>query len=313
MNRIAPVFVVVLAAAAARGDEIFQDFRGKDVDAQMFRFHGPDAAARIHPEAKGLRITLPANPKASTIGIATRSRITGNFELTVGYELLVAERPMKGSGLGLEIYVNTNTEAQDAVIFYHIVKPKEGEVYMCDKKATINGERKTTRRTFPAQTKTGRLRLARQGKEVVYSMVEGAGADFKELCRYDWIDVDATIAVRAWGAENPVELLVTDLRIRDNLPPAPAAKTEPRPIVAPAPTSRVWLWLIGAICAMLILAGALVTALLLTRRKHDAADRPAFVSFHCTHCGKHLKTDAAAGKTVKCVACGQSVAIPERT
>lgn len=46
--------------------------------------------------------------------------------------------------MGLEIYLNTDTPTQEALAFYRAARPKEGEVYVCDRKTTKEGKRDTT-------------------------------------------------------------------------------------------------------------------------------------------------------------------------
>jgi hypothetical protein len=148
MKNSALVLVLLIAAVECRAEEIFyQDFRGKDIDENLFRLQGADAAQRIKVEPQGLRITLPPEPKTTSVGIATSAATKGDFEITVGYEIIQAERPKMG-GVGLEMYLRTNTPpTQEALFFYRIARPKEREVYACDKKTTVDGERKTTRTT----------------------------------------------------------------------------------------------------------------------------------------------------------------------
>src|SRR5687767_6302612 len=119
MTRVGLIILLVIRAAECQAGEIFQDFRGKDVDEQLFRLQGPQAASRITTEPQGLRITLPPDLKAATtVGFGTRTPTKGDFEITVGYEILQSERPTMGSGVGLEIYLKTDTPTEEAIAFY---------------------------------------------------------------------------------------------------------------------------------------------------------------------------------------------------
>lgn len=263
MKHFRLILLLALGAADALADEIYQDFRGKDVDEQLFRLQGPDAALRIKPEPQGLRITLPPDPKGTrTLGLGTRFPVKGDFEITVGYEILQAERPTKGSGVGLEIYLNTDTPTNEALVFYRAARPKEGEVYMCDWKTMKAGKRETIRRHFPTDSKSGHLRLDRKGTEVTFWAAAGAAENYQELCRYDWGAMDLRgVALRAWGAESLVDIRITDVRIRDRSESIPA-KNDVSPTLS---RWRVWL-VAGMLAAGLIAAGLLWTWRRRTRR-----------------------------------------------
>jgi hypothetical protein len=307
--RLVLIFFLASGAIEGRGGEIHQDFRGKDVDETLFRLQGTDAAARIKAEAEGLRITLPADTKSATVGVAARAATKGDFEITVGYELLRADRPANGSGVGLEMYLNTATPTEEAFVIYRIVRPKEGDVYLCDRKTTNAGKRETKRDPFPAASKSGHLRLTRKGTEVTFEVAEGASDSYRELGRYVWGDWDLNVSVRAWGSHKPVELRLTEVRIRDAVEPAI------NPALPPPP--RTWrLWLLAGLFALAIIVGALLWTWRRTARPDRGgnimpADR---VAFYCNQCGKQLQASAAsAGKTVQCPGCGHAVPVPEAT
>lgn len=309
MKNSALVVLLLSAAMECRGDEIYQDFRGKDIDEKLFRLQGADAAHRIKVEPQGLRITMPSEPKGNTVGIATRAATRGDFEIAVGYEIIQAERPTTGNGVGLEMYLNTNTPTEEAIVFYRVAQPKEGEVYMCDKRTTVAGERKIKRRSFPTDSKSGRLLLARKGTEVTFSAAEGAG-NLQELCRYEWGTWDLNISVRAWGSHNVVDLRLTDIRIRDRIESAAVVNAESPAPVSPASGRR---WLLAGLLSALVLAfgGLWAWRRLAASGSASASNR---ISFFCASCGKNLRTsDASAGKSIKCPGCGQSAPVPGTT
>jgi len=322
MKYLGMVLVILIAASHACGEEIYQDFRDKDLDVKLFRRTGAEAGERIRTEPQGLRMTLPADPMTKTLGFNTRAPTKGNFEITVGYEILQADRPKTGSGLGLEIYVNTDTPTQEALILYRMVKPKEGEVYLCDKKWTSKEDKRETKRTtVPAGSKSGQLRLTRMGKEVTYWAAEGADKEFKELCKYTWDDMDVKgIAVRAWGSQNVVDLRITEIRIRDEMAPAAenglAKDLMPKPAANPQPQlGATWLlWVLSAVAGAMLLAVVLLAALLwLLRGRGRDALPVATITFFCSGCGKTLKTKAnSIGKTIKCPGCGIAATVPDK-
>src|SRR5262245_1076406 len=103
MKHFAPVLILAigvagLSAGAVRAEDIYQDLRGQDFDKQRFRLHGPDAALYTKSEPQGLRVTLPAHVKNDPVGLHTKFPVQGDFEITLGYEILQAERSPKGDG-----------------------------------------------------------------------------------------------------------------------------------------------------------------------------------------------------------------------
>jgi hypothetical protein len=299
------VIVLVFGPALAGAEEIFREFRGKDVDDVLFRLQGPNAATRVKSEPEGLRITMPRDAKATTAGLATRFSVKGDFEIDVGYEILHREVPAAGSGQGLEIYLNTDTPTEKALVFYRIGRPKEGEVYMCDRKETVAGKRETVRRTFPTASQSGRLRLGRRGTEVTFAAAEAGSMDFQELCRYEWGEMDAGVAIRGWGSHSPVDLRITQVRIQD--------RREPAAVQSDAPPERSsWrLWLTAGLLGATLMAAGL---LWVVRRRPRAVGTTKSdpIVFFCTHCGKHLRASAgSAGKSVKCLGCGRPTLVPD--
>lgn len=304
MKHFGGLLVLVIIVVESHAGELYQDFRGKNLNEKFLRLQGGDAALRVKAEPEGLRITMPAEPKGTTVGVATRPATTGDFEIAVGYEILQADRPLMGNGVGLEMYLNTNTPTQEALAFYRMARPKDGEVYVCDKKTTIDGKRQTTRRTFPADSKSGQLLLTRKGSEVAFAVAAGLGAAPQELCRYEWGPMDVHISVRAWGSHNPVDLRLTEMRVRDQTVAEPVAS-------AAVPPRGRGLLVVGLLGALLVAAAGFWA----WRRLADSGMRqtaPAdSVLFFCAACGKRLKTSTSSrGKTVPCPACGQPAPVP---
>lgn len=312
MKQLGLILLLAIGATEARADEIYQDFRGKDVDEQLFRLQGPDAALRIKSEPQGLRITMPPDPKGpATVGLGARFHLKGDFEITVGYEILQAELPTMGQGVGLEIYLNTDTPTNDALVFQRIARPAEGEIYLCDRRTTNAGKRGITRRNFPTDSKLGHLRLTRKGTEVTFWAAEGAGEKFHDLCRHDLGAMDFGVSIRAFsGGQKLVDIRITDVRIRDRSEPIPAKDGGPK-------ATQTWrLWLVAGLFGTgLIVAGLLWTWRRRAGRGIAKTAKPSdSVSFFCSSCGKHLQTSAgSAGKTVKCPGCGQAGLVPGTT
>lgn len=81
------------ALLAQANPEVDFDFRGKRFDASIFRTE-QISEPFVHPEERGLRITMPGkdgpSPPRAT-GIYLPTVLSGDFEITVGYEVLAIE------------------------------------------------------------------------------------------------------------------------------------------------------------------------------------------------------------------------------
>jgi hypothetical protein len=97
------------------GSTFYRDFRnrrGPDVSLDVI---GPDAESALRPEDAGLRITLPANREnTDKVGLQLTAPIKGDFEITGGYEILDAEQPKTGYGVGVELFIQTTARPERA-------------------------------------------------------------------------------------------------------------------------------------------------------------------------------------------------------
>ena len=89
---------VVLPASA---QEILVDFRRDKVEQSEFNWDGAKAEEFIKPEAEGLRwrFTVGRAPKKA-VGVSWKTRLDGDFTVTAQYEILRADKPAQGIGVG---------------------------------------------------------------------------------------------------------------------------------------------------------------------------------------------------------------------
>jgi Protein of unknown function (DUF1583) len=310
----------------------YQDFRGGRRPLAPMDLIGPDAATLTKPEDGGLRVTLPAGRQGKeAVGVVLAAHVTGDFEITAGYELVQVDRPKAGFGPGFEFYVMTATPTREAVGFSRIASPEEGDVYMCSRMTTQDGRRRYMHKFFDAAGKSGRLRLTRAGGEVTFWAAEGDADDFRELHRYD-LGPDNVALVRLGanpgGAPEPVDLRIVDLRVRSETPiPVPEQAFDPASPSATQPKGWRRAWLGAAGIVGVLVAVSLLGVWLYVRHGRRARKAPATVpvqdepakqeapppplSFVCPGCRKKLKVRAElAGKKVKCPQCARAVPVP---
>ncbi len=258
--------LTLLFAQVVGGEDFFQDFRGKEVNPEIFRQVGPSASQLLRTEPEGLRITLPDEGITKAVGVAYAGPLKGDFEVTARYELLRLERPRAGFGAGFSVYVKTDAPTEDAIEFFHLVRPSGAEAYGCSALMTRpDGQRGpipgAVTAEIPAQGKSGRLRVARVGPEVSLSAAEGE-QDFKGLYRINLGTADVTflrLAANPGNAPNPIDLRVLDFRLRQK-DIAQSAEALPK-------RSSLWLALL---LALLLLLAALLMWLYRRRAKKDS-------------------------------------------
>jgi hypothetical protein len=311
----------------AQGDEkelkpFRQDFRGQKVNDELMRYMPPNAWQQMKEEPEGLLISIPVkNIKQDPVGVAPKFRVKGDCEITTSYELLKADRPAKGYGQGVSLYITT-TPSKDAVMLANFYRVDEGHVYTCERLTGPNTNRRRIMKPFPTDARAGKLRLVRRGAFVTCLVAEGNN-DFRELHQFE-LGLEELSLVRAAAHTNdpalPVEVRIHDFEIR------PLEVALAVPVLAPPETSlppeeRGWVLWAELLGLAFVLALAASLGVWLYRRQscrkrgpdQNAPIEPEalVVAFACLDCGKKLMARTElAGKKVKCSQCGQAVLVP---
>ena len=90
----------------------------------------------------GLQITLPAQRKSTdAVGLMLTARVKGNVEITAAYDILHADQPTTGHGVGFELYVTTDTPTNEGLGLLRVARVNEGEVYVSSRITTQGGRR----------------------------------------------------------------------------------------------------------------------------------------------------------------------------
>jgi serine/threonine protein kinase len=311
--------------------EFYHDFRGKQpAPSALSIWTGKDGDETVDLEEKGLRITLPrGRARTDPVGPVMNTVVKGNFEIAAGYELLQADTPKNGYGVGFELYIMAATDAKDAIAYSRVRHADGNDFYVCNRMTTVDGKRKYTMNKFPTDSKSGRLRLTRRGGEVTYWVAEGDAGGFKELCRHGFVPDEVrlvrTCAYTGTAAE-PVDLRIVDVKVRSDAP-LPDLAVAGGPAGAPASGMKKGVALIVALgLALTVALAGLGVWFFLARRGRGAipvaeadsengeavadGDSP-FVSFACPKCGANVKARSEqAGLKGKCPRCGKAVLVP---
>jgi phage FluMu protein Com len=309
--------------------EFYQDFRGGRSLNSSLKLIGPDVDAVTKQEDLGLRITLPKDRAVNGgVAVMTLFSLAGDFEVTGSYELLSADQPAKGYGVGVSLNLETNEARDKFAKVARAMRVKDGSVYVTE---YWRNEPPKDYKTFSVKTeaRAGKLRLVRAGSKICFLVADGAGNDFREIKQQEFGTDDIAdvrfVVADSGSPGNAVDARLIDLKIR-------ASKLSPDPVAAGGPAAdgpvksadRGWLvaaLLIGA-AIIVFVSGAAAAAIFLWRRRRavqaPSGNQPAateaaspIVAIACAGCGKQLKAKAElAGKKVKCPQCGKAVAIP---
>jgi RNA polymerase sigma factor (sigma-70 family) len=321
--------------AAPAADDFYYDFRGGKPLPPTFTLFGDDAVTVIQPEEEGLRVTLPVNrQRTDKAGVKLTSRLASDFEVTAGFEILQAERPTEGVGVGFSLFLDTEPSVREGLGLERLHHVQQGDVlssfHMTPSK---NGKRDFHKKWHPSVMRSGRLRIIRNAEQTTFWAAEGDAGEFERLPldqRFAAATTTVWLAAYPGAAHNLVDLRIKDLRIRNltaegRLGPSRGATVPAMPSNAtdaetPAPRhSRLWL----RSGTVLLLLFALLSAAWLwvrhgrrTRNDSEGSSSPATAKapliVTCSNCGNSLRTRAElAGKKVKCPQCGLAVLVPD--
>lgn len=190
--------------------------------------------------------------------------LDGDFEITAAYEILHADQPTEGYGVGFELFVHTLPEQGIGV--YRVARVKQGDVYMVSRNRRNDDGKIEYRQAYrPTTARAGRLRLTRAGSKATAWAAEPAADAFERLAEFDLgrDDVSGFWLMAFTGhSQTAVELRLSDVWVRGSSgsastePPAPAAAGDE---VAPRSWSKlgrvlalVLLVLLGSVCVVYI-------------------------------------------------------------
>jgi hypothetical protein len=129
--------------AANAVQDYHQRFDDRPESYQGLRLFGPDAGQQVRFEPEGMRITLPPGHRGSSpyTGMVTEFGVRGDFELTLGFEVLVENgdprNPSKLTGLSLAVVPQRSQEldhevwqkpSQNMASLYRCASPLNGSI-----------------------------------------------------------------------------------------------------------------------------------------------------------------------------------------
>jgi hypothetical protein len=227
------------ALGQAELKEQYRDtFNGPASKYPGWGLHGAQAANNVKFEPEGLRIQLPAGFEGQrpAAGVATRVTVKGDFQITTGYEIL-QEPSVEEVGTGqtrLTMDVVLAQPHNDAATLSRRVVPRAGKqvypwMWVWEPNAGKSMQRKTS--SVPAKAATGRLRIERTGKDLVYLLADGDGKDFARVGAGPFSTddvVEVRLVATTGGTKAGLDVRFHDIEIR--------AESMAKPPTAPTPT-----------------------------------------------------------------------------
>jgi hypothetical protein len=245
-------FVVMAAWPASRllpADEITIPLTSEKLDKRLVRLVGPDVKHATRLTERGLLVTLPvkaadAAAKHGQVGVQSRLKVVGDFTITGAYELLSAEKPKQGYGVGVLLRVVRQSKPPVRAIVSRYHRRGPGQSYSADVASfDPQGKMRHDEKHFQTKAMSGRLRLERKGQTLRFLVADGDSPKFRELRRFWFEDSpirEISFVVDPGNSSSPVKARLVSLTIQsDDLPFR----------VPEEPESRSWLlWVaVGAV------------------------------------------------------------------
>jgi serine/threonine protein kinase len=210
------------------------DFRDGRYDYRWLHLepNGP-LASLAKPDRRGLRIAIPPKTYCRGVGAFTLFGVHGDFEVTASFEVLRADRPRDGDGVGPELFLRGADGWDHYASMARMLRADHAEPQL----RVAWGEKGDGRPRSPGardrtDLKAGRFRIARAGSTVHYLVAAKDSDTFREVAQSEFGTGDLS-TVRLMALINDsgaaLDVLWTDLTIRaealpgftDGKPPEP--------------------------------------------------------------------------------------------
>ena len=159
------------------------DFRDGRYDYRWLHLepNGP-LASLAKPDRRGLRIAIPPRTDCRGVGAFTLFGVHGDFEVTASFEILRADRPREGDGVGPELYLRAVDGWDHYASMARMLRADHAEPQL----RVAWGEKGDGRPRSPGardrtDLKAGRFRIARAGSTVHYLVAPKDSDAFREV------------------------------------------------------------------------------------------------------------------------------------
>ena len=120
--------------------------------------------------------------------------IQGNFEITAAFQILEAETPTDGFGVGVTLYLQKVPPRDEGATLCRFVRAKDKQILFWDRSIVRPGEEtKFDGGSAPCTARDFCLRLKRTGTTLRYQWAPGTeGEDFQEIHKLDFGDEEVS-------------------------------------------------------------------------------------------------------------------------
>jgi hypothetical protein len=253
-------------------ERLVLNFRERANSLAPFSLFGPEMEKVAKSEPQGLRITMQEgrnNPDA--VGISLPFRIRGDFDVTLGFELLNVGAPLHRHGAGIGFRLGFDAPSSLAAIIARFKRP-HGHDFAAHKVLTgpDGQEQYLENKHVPTNAPAGKLRLARKGTRVRYYAAEDGDFHLFHTIKFGTNDV-VDFQVFFTTITNPIALdaRLTELVIEaDEFPEGkPSAQASFGKITGGEPVSRST-WTMAVMGLLTLVAMATVGWWVFTRKRN---------------------------------------------
>jgi S1-C subfamily serine protease len=196
------------------------DFRTTDYSPDTMLQAGLEEILR---DEKGLLIRFPTGEgNRQDTGLSTVFSIRGNFEATVSFEVLKADQPNAGDGVGAIMDGWIDPHGNNTVSLARRLLPNGKMAFVVDRAQRVQGKWTHHLKSHPATATAGKLRMEREGALLRCRVSEGKNAEFVTVAEIDIGRADMN-GIKVGGStgrsESGLDLRLVDLTVRAEVLP----------------------------------------------------------------------------------------------
>ena len=235
-------------AEAIGADYFVQRFATDAINSRVLTLIGTQTRQAVRRTSKGLviKLPLPNGPRDPQIGVATKFSVAGDFEVTVGYELIQVDQPDEGYGAGLALFLDKGGTKERAILARRRL-PDGRSILRANLIRPEGKKTKYDHKNIVVQANRGRLRFVRTGSTLRYLFADGDSEQFREVrtIEFGTAPVRVRVCASTGRSTKPLVVCLTELSIR----------AEELPYGLPAPQRRrIWgVWGMFLVLAAVVL------------------------------------------------------------
>ena len=145
--------------------DLSQNFRDGQPPAEFWNAFGEDGL--LQPAPGGMRMTFQADRASlAPAGLSTRCDFSGDFEVSMSYQMLSVQNPTKGYGSGVNIWLQFKSNKNHIAKIAHYHRPRDGNVFFLDFR--VGEVEESNVEMIPTSESEGRIALKREGSNLVF-------------------------------------------------------------------------------------------------------------------------------------------------